>query len=141
MVHDVVTVGPDEPVSKAVQLMVDHDISALPVVDDDRHVIGVLSEADLIHRGKIGTEKHRAWWLEAVLPASVLALAGDAAGVRSGPESDRLGLCAVYVPSTSCAVPEVALAASSSRASRMCLPASLRSASKRYTKGVPVFTS
>jgi predicted transcriptional regulator len=57
-----------------VQLMVDHDISALPVVDDDRRVIGVLSEADLIHREKIGTEKHRAWWLEAVTPASVLAL-------------------------------------------------------------------
>jgi CBS domain-containing protein len=54
--------------------MVDHDISALPVVDNDRRVIGVLSEADLIHREKIGTEKHRAWWLEAVLPASVLAL-------------------------------------------------------------------
>jgi CBS-domain-containing membrane protein len=74
MVHDVVTIGPDEPVSKAVQLMVDHDISALPVVDDDRRVIGVLSEADLIHREKIGTEKHRAWWLEAIMPASVLAL-------------------------------------------------------------------
>jgi CBS domain-containing protein len=33
MVHEVVTIGPDEPVSKAVQLLVDHDISALPVVD------------------------------------------------------------------------------------------------------------
>src|SRR5262249_49010712 len=74
MVHDVVTIGPDEPISKAVQLLTDHDISALPVVDDERHVIGVLSEADLIHREKIGTEKHRAWWLEAVTPASVLAL-------------------------------------------------------------------
>jgi CBS-domain-containing membrane protein len=74
MVHDVVTIGPDEPISKAVQLLIDHDISALPVVDDERRVIGVLSEADLIHREKIGTEKHRAWWLEAITPASVLAL-------------------------------------------------------------------
>jgi hypothetical protein len=53
---------------------VDHDISALPVVDDERRVIGILSEADLLHRDKIGTEQHRAWWLEAVTPASVLAL-------------------------------------------------------------------
>ena len=74
MVRDVVTVGPEEPVSKAVQLLVDHDISALPVVDGDRHVIGILSESDLLHREKIGTEIHRAWWLEAVTPPSILAL-------------------------------------------------------------------
>ena len=74
MVHDVVTIGPEEDVSKAVKLLVDHDISALPVVDDERRVIGILSEADLLHRDKIGTEQHRAWWLEAVTPASVLAL-------------------------------------------------------------------
>jgi CBS domain-containing protein len=74
MVCEVVTVGPEEAVSKAVQLLVDHDISALPVVDGERRVIGILSEADLLHREKIGTEKHRAWWLEAVTPPSVLAL-------------------------------------------------------------------
>ncbi len=74
MVHDVVTIGPEEDVSKAVKLLVDHDISALPVVDDERRVIGILSEADLLHRDKIGTEQHRAWWLEAITPASVLAL-------------------------------------------------------------------
>ena len=68
------TVGPEDEVSKAVQLLVDHDISALPVVDSEKRVIGILSEADLLHREKIGTEKHRPWWLEAVMPASVLAL-------------------------------------------------------------------
>jgi CBS-domain-containing membrane protein len=74
MVRDVVTVGPDEDVSKAVKLLVDHDISAFPVIDSERRVIGVLSEADLIHRENIGTAKHRTWWLEAVTPASMLAL-------------------------------------------------------------------
>lgn len=74
MVRDVVTVGPEDEVSKAVQLLVDHDISALPVVDSEKRVIGILSEADLLHREKIGTEKHRPWWLEAVMPANVLAL-------------------------------------------------------------------
>jgi CBS domain-containing protein len=74
MVRDVVRVEPEEPVSKAVQLLVDHDISALPVVDSDRRVIGILSEADLLHRERIGTEKHRAWWIEAVTPPSALAL-------------------------------------------------------------------
>jgi hypothetical protein len=33
----------------------------------------VLSEADLIHRVEIGTEKRRPWWQEAVTGASALA--------------------------------------------------------------------
>ena len=91
MVRDVVRVEPEEPVSKAVQLLVDHDISALPVVDSDRRVIGILSEADLLHRERIGTEKHRAWWIEAVTPPSVLALdyakSQDAGWRRSCPKT------------------------------------------------------
>lgn len=74
MVRDVITVGPEDDVSRAAKLLVDYDISALPVVDDDRHVIGILSEADLLRRDEIGTEKQRPWWLEAVMPASVLAM-------------------------------------------------------------------
>jgi CBS domain protein/BON domain-containing protein len=33
----------------------------------------VLSEADLIHRAEIGTERHRSWWLEAVTGAATSA--------------------------------------------------------------------
>ncbi|WP_026608306.1 CBS domain-containing protein [Methylocapsa acidiphila] len=73
MVHDVVTVGPDDDLAKAVRLLVDHDISALSVVDGERRVIGILSEGDLLRREEIGTEKTRPWWLEAITPASVLA--------------------------------------------------------------------
>ena len=73
MVRDVVTVKPDGDVARAVQLLAQHDVSALPVVDDDNNVIGVISEADLLHREEIGTEKQRPWWLEAVTPASTLA--------------------------------------------------------------------
>ncbi len=73
MVGDVVTVRPDDDVALAVRLLAEHDVSALPLVDDDDHVIGVISEADLLHREEIGTEKQRPWWLEAVTPASTLA--------------------------------------------------------------------
>ena len=74
MVRDVITVGPDDDVAVAAKLLVDHDISALPVVDRDRRVIGILSEADLLRREELGTEKQRPWWLEAVTPSSVLAM-------------------------------------------------------------------
>lgn len=73
MVRDVVTVRLDTDVSEAVRLLVEHDISAVPVVDERRHVIGIVSEADLMHREEIGTEERRPWWLEAVTPATKLA--------------------------------------------------------------------
>ena len=73
MVRDVVTVRPDTDVAEAVKLLAEHDVSALPVLDKDGNLVGVLSEADLIHRAEIGTEKHRPWRLEAVTGASTLA--------------------------------------------------------------------
>jgi len=73
MVRDVVTVGPDDDVADAIKLLAKYDVSALPVVEEDDRVIGIISEADLVRREEIGTEKHRAWWLEALTPASTLA--------------------------------------------------------------------
>src|SRR5262245_61673937 len=73
MVRDVVTVKPDADVAEAIKLLIDHDVSALPVVEDDGSVVGVISEADLVRRTEIKTEKHRPWWLEALTPGSVLA--------------------------------------------------------------------
>ena len=73
MVRDVVTVRPDTDVAEAVKLLAEHDVSALPVVNVAGNLVGVLSEADLIHRAEIGTEKQRPWWLEAVTGASTLA--------------------------------------------------------------------
>jgi CBS domain-containing protein len=73
MVHNVVTVRPDTDVAEATKLLAEHDVSALPVLDQDGSLIGMLSEADLIHRAEIGTEKHRPWWLEAVTGATTLA--------------------------------------------------------------------
>jgi CBS domain-containing protein len=73
MVRDVVTVRPETDVADAIKLLVEHDVSALPVLDKDGNLVGMLSEADLIHRAEIGTEKHRPWWQEAVTGASTLA--------------------------------------------------------------------
>jgi CBS domain-containing protein len=73
MVRDVITVKPGDDVAEAVKLLAEHDVSALPVVDDAGTVVGVISEADLMRRGEIGTEKHRSWWLEAMTPGVILA--------------------------------------------------------------------
>ena len=73
MVKDVITVKPDSSVDDAIKLLVEHDFSALPVVDESGHMIGIISESDLMRRPEIGTEKHRQWWMEAITPAATLA--------------------------------------------------------------------
>jgi len=73
MVRDVITVRPDTDVAEAIKMLSKHDVSALPVVDSHDHLLGLISEADLIHRVEIGTEKRRPWWVEAVTGASSLA--------------------------------------------------------------------
>ena len=45
MVRDVVTVAPDTDVAAATKLLAEHDVSALPVLDKDGNLVGVLSEA------------------------------------------------------------------------------------------------
>jgi CBS domain-containing protein len=73
MVRDVATVRPDTDVADAIKLLAEHDVSALPVLDAGGNLVGMLSEADLIHRVEIGTEKWRPWWVEALTGASTLA--------------------------------------------------------------------
>lgn len=73
MVRNVLTVKPDTSVAEVARLLVEHDISALPVVDDQGRMVGIISEADLLRREEIGTEKQRPWWLEAMIPATTLA--------------------------------------------------------------------
>lgn len=73
MVRDVVTVHPDTDIAEAVKLLAEHDVSALPVVDGEGNLLGILSEADLMRRVEIGTEKRRPWWQEAVTGAGTLA--------------------------------------------------------------------
>ena len=50
MTVEVITVGPDEPVTVAARIMRDAGVSGLPVVDASGAVIGILTEADLLHR-------------------------------------------------------------------------------------------
>lgn len=49
MTHEVVTVGPDQSVTEALELMTDRDIGRLPVVDDGA-LVGILSRTDALER-------------------------------------------------------------------------------------------
>lgn len=64
MTSRVYTVGPDAAVHDIAKLLLQRRISAVPVVDDESRLVGIVSEGDLIRRHDIGTDKERhSWWL------------------------------------------------------------------------------
>ena len=64
MTKAVVSVHPDTPVREIARLLLDNGISAVPVVDNNAILIGIVSEGDLIRRDQPAREARREWWLE-----------------------------------------------------------------------------
>lgn len=60
MTRDVVTVHADAEYREIVDLLTERQISAVPVVDEQHRVVGVVSEADLLHKIEfVGEEQQR----------------------------------------------------------------------------------
>jgi len=78
MTRRVVTVAPDVPAMTAARLMLDHKISGLPVVDAEQHVVGIVSEHDLLRQPDGG--KRKPHWLQLMIEQRELA--GETAGFR-----------------------------------------------------------
>lgn len=53
MTREVVWVHPDTPLQEIVTLLIDRAIRSVPVVDAQRHVIGILTDGDLLRRGAL----------------------------------------------------------------------------------------
>lgn len=73
MVANVITIRPDASVLDLADLLLANRISAVPVVDEDGRLLGIVSEGDLLRRAESGTERRRSWWLEALTPNESLA--------------------------------------------------------------------
>jgi CBS domain-containing protein len=74
MTTRVVTVGEDTSIDEIASLLDKFLISAVPVVDDNNRVVGMVSEGDLLRRHEIGTETRRgSWWLGLLAERSNLA--------------------------------------------------------------------
>ena len=73
MVSPVLTVGENETVRDVAKLLVAKHISAAPVVDRAGKVVGIVTEADLLHRTEAGTERPVSWWLSLIAGDRVLA--------------------------------------------------------------------
>ena len=70
MTTSVISVPLEGQIEDAVRLMLDHNISALPVVDAEGDLKGLVSEGDLMRRVRETDRPRRSWWLEVLAGAS-----------------------------------------------------------------------
>lgn len=102
MVSPVVTVGPNATVRQVAQILMERRISAVPVVDADNKVLGIVSEGDLIHRVESGTERSPSWWLR--------LLTSDAESAADYVKSHAVKVQDIMTRDVATAAPEMPLA-------------------------------
>ena len=87
MTRQPVTASPTMSVRDAAKLLLEHGISAVPVVDAAGGLLGIVSEGDLVRRRDIDHDDRTSWWLQILaegedlapeLLAYILAVAGAA---------------------------------------------------------------
>jgi len=73
MTVNVISVSGDSPINEVVHLMLKYRISAVPVIDGARKVVGIISESDLLRpEGANRSGTQRAWWLQTVFTGQKL---------------------------------------------------------------------
>jgi CBS domain-containing protein len=105
MTRNVATVRPESTVAEVARVLSQRDISAVPVCDAEGHVLGMLSEGDLMRPFGQENALRRSWWLDLLAEGNKLApafldyiridhrLAGDlvARPVVTAPEEASVG--------------------------------------------------
>ena len=70
MTTSVITVTADTNVRDIAALLLSKRISAVPVIDENRKVLGIISEGDLMRRIENDTGEQHSWWIENLFSAS-----------------------------------------------------------------------
>jgi CBS domain-containing protein len=73
MTPHVVSVLPETSVHEIAETLVKNRISAVPVTDAAGHLVGIVSDGDLLRRVEIGTEQRLSRWLDTFLKPSMAA--------------------------------------------------------------------
>jgi CBS domain-containing protein len=73
MTRNVISAQPETTILEAAQLMLQHRISGLPVLDGDRHVVGMVTEGDFLRRVETDTQPQRPRWAQFLLGPGRLA--------------------------------------------------------------------
>src|SRR6516162_5073466 len=116
MTSEVITVEQNTSVQTVAKLLAERGISAVPVVDRENRVIGMVSEGDLLQRAETGTEHRRSWWLD--MMASTKKLAGDYVKSHSGKVRDVMTRDVISVTETT-PVADIAILLETNRIKRV----------------------
>ncbi len=73
MTKAVVTAAPDTPTTEIARLLLEHHISALPIIDAGGAPVGIVSEGDIIGRSQPDRAARRDWWLEMLAEGEALS--------------------------------------------------------------------
>lgn len=73
MTCNVISVSPAARVPEIAALLAKHAISAVPVIDTQGHLRGMISEGDLMKPFSAEIQAKRAWWLEVLAEGETLA--------------------------------------------------------------------
>jgi CBS domain-containing protein len=88
MTRDVVAVRASTGYKEIVETLANHSVSAVPVVNDEGRVLGVVSEADLLYKTEYADQPHpssRLWERKRVRAARAKAAADTAADLMTVP--------------------------------------------------------
>jgi CBS domain-containing protein len=72
MTRRVITIAPDSSIIEAAKLMLEHKVSGLPVIDAAHHVVGIVSEHDLLRRRESDKGKQQSHWLQLMIEGAGL---------------------------------------------------------------------
>ena len=67
MIANVISVEAGTTIENIASCLLKHRISAVPVVDESKQVIGTVREGDLMRRPEIETDNGHFWWLAELL--------------------------------------------------------------------------
>ena len=84
MTTEVLTVVEDTPFKDVVDLLVEHRISSVPVVDDEGHLVGLVTEADLMSKEAFDLRHRRPLAAVSELISGTSRWSGKASGLTAG---------------------------------------------------------
>jgi CBS domain-containing protein len=64
MSRNVITAAPDDTIRQIAKIFVEHAISAVPICDDKDHVLGIISEGDILLPLRRSAVQRRTRWLD-----------------------------------------------------------------------------
>ena len=70
MTRSVVSVRTDASILEAGEIMIENKISALPVVNPDGRLMGIVTERDFLRHAVLGSEAARPRWFEVLMSAA-----------------------------------------------------------------------